>query len=363
MNSFGQILRETRESKKISIEKAESETSIARRYIEALESEKVEQFPGSSYLTGFLRNYSEYLGLDSTKMISLFRAKIIQESPVPIALTKPFRSKYLAYAIAIPIVVVLGVGAGLWVYFSRLKAEEFARANEIQKNQDEQVYRLVAGQELKERFFVGDKIIISHNNDDVTLKVNDTLSILTLETPLGEQFVDNGEEIELDIDGEPGGEIIVFLSDISNTQRERGAEAKFIYRNSEAVAHNASLDANTEDAFRANVSSIAAVLIDDKRAYPFTVLPIIRTPVVIRYQSDNQDRREDFFYESTKVVISANNRVRIWCADDNALKMQVVAGGKSIDVASGKKGQVSVRDIKWIRSSSGGYQLVVQEID
>ena len=39
-------------------------------YIEALECENVTIFPGELYLVGFLRNYSEYLGLDAKYMIS-----------------------------------------------------------------------------------------------------------------------------------------------------------------------------------------------------------------------------------------------------------------------------------------------------
>ena len=70
MESFGQLLRVTRESQGIDINKAERETSISKEYITALEEENVSLFPGEPYLVGFLRNYSEYLGLDAKYLIS-----------------------------------------------------------------------------------------------------------------------------------------------------------------------------------------------------------------------------------------------------------------------------------------------------
>ena len=88
MESFGEILRTTRESKGIDIPKAERETSISKEYIIALETENVSAFPGEPYLIGFLRNYSEYLGLDSKNLISLYKAKMIQEAPIPEGLLK-----------------------------------------------------------------------------------------------------------------------------------------------------------------------------------------------------------------------------------------------------------------------------------
>ena len=83
MESFGAILRTTRESKGIDISKAERETSISKEYIVALETENVSIFPGEPYLIGFLRNYSDYLGLDSKHLISLYKGKMIQEAPIP----------------------------------------------------------------------------------------------------------------------------------------------------------------------------------------------------------------------------------------------------------------------------------------
>jgi len=61
VESLGDKLKSTRERKGYSYDFVGKETNIARRYLEAMENEDFSQFPGESYLLGFLRNYGEYL--------------------------------------------------------------------------------------------------------------------------------------------------------------------------------------------------------------------------------------------------------------------------------------------------------------
>ena len=60
MESYGAILREKRESKDLSIEQVSREAAITVQYLNGLENEKDEIFPGEPYLVGFLKNYAEY---------------------------------------------------------------------------------------------------------------------------------------------------------------------------------------------------------------------------------------------------------------------------------------------------------------
>ena len=84
MKSFGDTLKKAREERGISIDQVIHETNISRNYIEALESEDFTQFPAEAYLVGFLRNYSDFLGLDSDKLVGMFRNYRLSEEPTPI---------------------------------------------------------------------------------------------------------------------------------------------------------------------------------------------------------------------------------------------------------------------------------------
>ena len=61
MESYGELLKTTRESKQIDLDRASREISIEKRYLAGLEAEDNAVFPGEAYMTGFLKNYADYL--------------------------------------------------------------------------------------------------------------------------------------------------------------------------------------------------------------------------------------------------------------------------------------------------------------
>ena len=92
MESFGRILRETRERKNLTAEQIARDTRISRRFLEALEEENFSLFPAETYLIGFLRNYAEYLGLDKDELVTIYRNMKIQEQPLPMSELSPRRT-------------------------------------------------------------------------------------------------------------------------------------------------------------------------------------------------------------------------------------------------------------------------------
>jgi transcriptional regulator with XRE-family HTH domain len=89
----GQILRESREEKKLSVKDVAKETNIAAKYIIALETEDYSQFPAETFALGFLKNYASYLKLDSAMLLNLYRGEQIEESQAPLEeLTRPTSS-------------------------------------------------------------------------------------------------------------------------------------------------------------------------------------------------------------------------------------------------------------------------------
>ena len=66
----GNFLREARESKGVSIKEASDSLHIRIPYLQALESGRIEIIPSTVQARGFLRIYSEYLGLNAADIIS-----------------------------------------------------------------------------------------------------------------------------------------------------------------------------------------------------------------------------------------------------------------------------------------------------
>jgi len=75
VEKIGDVLRNTRQVKGISLREVEEATKIRQRYLEALENSDYEQIPGRVYALGFLRNYARFLGLDAQELIERFKAE------------------------------------------------------------------------------------------------------------------------------------------------------------------------------------------------------------------------------------------------------------------------------------------------
>lgn len=64
MKDIGNFLRERREARGISLIEAEKDSKIRKKYLQALEEGNLNLIPGKTYIIGYLRNYSKYLGID-----------------------------------------------------------------------------------------------------------------------------------------------------------------------------------------------------------------------------------------------------------------------------------------------------------
>jgi len=119
MKTVGSILQEARISQKISLEQAETATKIRMKFLQAIESDDYSGLPSLSYAKGFVKNYSEYLGLDSGRVLAFFRrqtADVTRSSLLPKGESAPMGTslfqltpgKFLAGILAALVLIFLG---------------------------------------------------------------------------------------------------------------------------------------------------------------------------------------------------------------------------------------------------------------
>jgi cytoskeletal protein RodZ len=85
MAELGNTLSRARRARGISLEDAERDTHVSRRYLQALENEDFSSFPAPVYARGFLRTYSRYLGLNPEELIRVFpnQELVLDITPLP----------------------------------------------------------------------------------------------------------------------------------------------------------------------------------------------------------------------------------------------------------------------------------------
>jgi len=360
MESFGNLLRQARESKNIDIEVAASETVISKTYLQALEKEQLEKFPSETYLTGFLKNYAEYLEVDVGHITSLYRAKKIQETPTPTDLWHKAKPRFVK-PLVVSLVSVAVIGIGIAVYFTFFNKEDEINGTTVISSNVATNRHTLTGEPLTERVYRGDIIAVPTEAGDIDLIIGETLNELSIITPAGTQTLELSEERELDINGEGGSEIIVYLSDISRTDASRGAEIRVLLKDQSLVdVAETDLESIPE---ASQVANQRYTIHEDNRAYPFTTTITVRAACMIRHRIDSKEEIEDYYTAGDQITLQSNNGVRLWISNINAVKLQVQAGLRNYDLEMGKAGQVVVEDIKWVREAPNVYKLVVIGLD
>ncbi|BCR05554.1 hypothetical protein DESUT3_26230 [Desulfuromonas versatilis] len=71
--SLGTLLRQRREQRGMTLETVSRQTRIKLAYLQALEEDRFEVFPGEVYLSGFLRTYAASLGLEAGSLLERYR--------------------------------------------------------------------------------------------------------------------------------------------------------------------------------------------------------------------------------------------------------------------------------------------------
>lgn len=72
-DTVGSRLARARKKLKLTIEQAEEKTKVRSKYLRAIESDDWKSFPSRIYVLGFVRRYSEALGLDSQEILNEFK--------------------------------------------------------------------------------------------------------------------------------------------------------------------------------------------------------------------------------------------------------------------------------------------------
>ncbi len=92
MKTVGEILKSNRLSKGYSLEQVEQATKIRLKFLRDIENDDYTRLPSLSYAKGFVKNYSEFLGLDSGNVLAFFRRQtqeVSRSSLLPKGMAEP----------------------------------------------------------------------------------------------------------------------------------------------------------------------------------------------------------------------------------------------------------------------------------
>ncbi|MFP3042607.1 helix-turn-helix domain-containing protein [Treponema primitia] len=371
MESLGDKLRTTRESKGYTFDYIGRETNIATRYLEALETENFSVFPGEPYLLGFLRNYGEYLGLDVNELLAMYRAWKIQEQPIPVEqlLKSPSKLPKILLTVFLILAGVAVVGGGVY-FFMRIPW----KANTAKTAERPLVAYTLEGSFLEQRFYRGDSILIPLGGNQYKITLFNLGEAVTLAAPMGNVILDLGQERSIDINSDGLDDIRVGVQDFVRNDPSLGVRLRFdINSDMGIISENIrneeilSTPAGTGNDITANNASNIKEIFKSANAYPFTLQASFQGYCMFRWEllrePDRPDRQEQYFVRTNELDIQAKNGIRIWVSNATAVKLQVIVAGETKVLEIGGAGEVVVTDIRWVRDDDGRFRLAQIRID
>ncbi|MBN2510107.1 MAG: helix-turn-helix domain-containing protein [Spirochaetales bacterium] len=376
MESIGDKLRQKREELSVSIDQVARDTNIAKAYLVALENEKFEEFPGETYLVGFLRNYSEYLGLNAEEVITLYKSFKIQEQPIPMdELLDSRKIPWLFVGIIVSVIVILGAGGFLLFPDLFMQAPavqttgtEPAVSQPVQPQVNEPAGIVMDEDILEQRFEEGALIRFAKGNSIYEMRLSSIDTNVTIQSAGSEFILALGQEEMLDLDGSDGPDIYVLIRDIDGSAAVIRFDRQVI-----ATAASGPEEGDSEQAAagdepaageseqtttEAGTAQIAArekspfVIMKASKAEPFTLMIHFRGYCLCRYELDDKTREERYYKKDDVLKLDAMKQVRVWLSNGGNAAAKI--SGNAVEF--GRPGEVSTGIIRW-ENRQGEYEL------
>lgn len=119
MRTVGQLLKDARLVKGFTLEQVEKATKIRYKFLTAIEADDFQKLPAFPYIQGFIKNYSDFVGLRSPTMLALFRRQYtLKERQKREHIEEPLtQSSWQITPNKVIFVLVVGLIIGFFSYF------------------------------------------------------------------------------------------------------------------------------------------------------------------------------------------------------------------------------------------------------
>ncbi|MGP1438900.1 MAG: helix-turn-helix domain-containing protein, partial [Treponema sp.] len=297
MNNVGGILSEARREKGVDLAQVEQDTNIERVYIEALENDEYQKIPAEAYIVGFLRNYSEYLGLNPNDIIKQYKNIKIENTDVPQEILLPKKKLTASMKIVLFIVLALFIVGVVYVslafllsYRSERGANDAQMENTSEKHETRktEVYEIIQDELFEKEVFLGDKIMATIEGEQYIVEVLQTSPVVKFNIADSVQLVELTQTRSFDLNGDVNSDIEITVNDISE---ENGGASISIASGSDIGSANLASSSSADELFSSTEKSTrnlekTKVLFQGTHPYPVILNATFRGYCLFRTEID-----------------------------------------------------------------------------
>lgn len=384
MNQLGPIFKEARVESGKSLDDAVKETKIAKKYLLAIENENFDIFPGETYLIGFIRNYSQFLGLDPDEMVLKYRDYKIQEQPAPIEQLTA-KNSTLKRFILIGITFVIIVSSVLYILLTRdrskkvkIKEEKVPHAEVEEEKEQKGTAGLTVfeEEEIIRDFVKGDVIEIPVKNAVHRISIDgidENLEFSIEDIPF---ILSTDERVEIDFDRDGRKDILLRINRMG--EGIVNLTLKKIFKTESSDLSIGLTDTETATAGATAGPPEVVIIKEDELFADIPVAPKsgfhivsgyektdIKTAIrgvstaYVAYDIDEGEKQEILLRNGDELAFTAKDVVRIMAANARGINIQI----NDVSVTLGKGGETVAKVVRWYRDSDDSdlYHLIIDD--
>ena len=384
MNQLGPIFKEARVESGKTLDDAVKETKIAKKYLLAIENENFDIFPGETYLIGFIRNYSQFLGLDPDEMVLKYRDYKIQEQPAPIEQLTA-KNSTLKRFILIGITFVIIVSSVLYILLTRdrskkvkIKEEKVPHAEVEEEKEQKGTAGLTVfeEEEIIRDFVKGDVIEIPVKNAVHRISIDgidENLEFSIEDIPF---ILSTDERVEIDFDRDGRKDILLRINRMG--EGIVNLTLKKIFKTESSDLSIGLTDTETATAGATAGPPEVVIIKEDELFADIPVAPKsgfhivsgyektdIKTAIrgvstaYVAYDIDEGEKQEILLRNGDELAFTAKDVVRIMAANARGINIQI----NDVSVTLGKGGETVAKVVRWYRDSDDSdlYHLIIDD--
>lgn len=365
----GQLLKKTREEKRIPLRQAADDTKITARHLQAIEDDNYMVFPGETYALGFLASYAVYLEIDPEQVKRLYKGSQLTETETPLhELMQPtvqlsdYLERFAKPLIIIPIVLIVVAGTVMLVNNWSSGNQGAASGNDTQSNAvtnftrnsnavpevESDHVKLQPGRPSPQIIKKGRAISFSVQNTEVFIVLRDIIS----DEKTGNYSV--GLEIY------PGRKKYTLKEEEPIDIEDAAIPRKFKATLSGVTANNAKLVIDLgEEVQPAETGAANEVRVSNPDNFLIRLEGVLTGDTYIEYFVDGKPGKRGLFKKDTPLLLEANDSIQIKIGDAGDVKLTI--NGKS--EVLGQKGSVANKIIRKMRDpvEQSKFKVVIKD--
>lgn len=373
MEELGNYLKEARLSLNLSIDKIVEETHIMRKFIDAIENEQFNVFPGEAYLKGFLRTYSEFLGLDPNDVVKRYERIKLAESPLPMEELIPKPSfDFKPIVVFFTFLLIIGaIGFGVVFLFLNI-SKNIANKSTDKSNTEVTIKKEIVKKEIKK----SDEMVylLTERQKDMVLKKGDSVefnigvekyyikikeinpTVIVSDSKGKEYFLIKSYQQRFDVNNDNSNDIEITLNSWDNkvanvTFKLNIKDESIVEKSNDKVTENIVTTQGEESEVIAKKNVLEGI----------NFVINVQNETFLRYQIDDLNYLEGYYKTGATLNIESQKNVTLWLSNAGAVSLNFKSFDKTI--TPGDQGKIEVKNIKWVQNSHGEYELQIVNLN